>query len=671
MHPVSRRSFLRISAIGAVTATVTSCTQPSPTVAPTSAPATTVPAATSVPGATQAAPTAEAPETYQEAPALAELVRTGKLPPIEQRLPVTPFVVGPGVLMTEQQLPNWTPGKYGGTIRSAHASPNWAPDIYVMANEPLLCSPDLSSDAIRGNVAESFKVENDSKDFTFVLRKGLKWSDGEPVTTEDVRFTYEDILLNEQVTPAFPAKLRTGNSPSGEPGKLEIIDDLTFKIGFAEPYGGFLTLITIHNWVSHTEILRPAHYLKKFHQKYTGLDAMADELKELNLTDEWWQLLMRKDCRNEITNPACAPYPTLSPWVPVDTGDAAVLTFERNPYYFKVDTQGQQLPYVDRLISVQCQDAEVVNLKLLAGDVDFLRESATLVKVPLYKENQAKLGLEVALLDQHADPIGLCINQTYDDPEWRTMAQDLRFRQAISRGIDRQEIIDSVEFGFASLPVEINGEENCAYDPQAANQLLDAIGMANRDAEGYRLTPGGKPFTLLIEHCAYLTDWTPAGELVTAHLKEIGIRAQVNVTAIGLHFERWATNEIMARLWLSEASVGPVWVGELATTLMDQAGLLWGLWRTSGGQQGEEPPDWAKQVIDLEKRRTAAIPGSPEHEQLVQAIYQWNRDNLPYLSCGAATKAPLVFSNKLANIATEGGHTIGANFAGEQIFYQY
>ena len=349
-----------------------------------------------------------------EAPVLAEMVAAGELPPLEERLPVEPFVVGPGVLMSEENLPDWEPGQYGGTLRSAHFRPDWNPDIFVMINEPLLSAPDLGVDNIRGNVLRDFEVSDDNTEFTFYMREGMKWSDGHPLTTEDVRFVYEDIYLNENLTPSFPRRFRTGYSASGEPMTLEIIDDYTFKITYPEPYGGFLRNLVIEGWNGYTELIRPSHYLQQFHADYTDIADLQPLLEEMNLTDEWWQLFISKDCLSwDVNEPMCLNTPRLGPWLLVESDEPGLLQFERNPYYHKVDTEGKQLPYIDRLVSVLTEDIEMLNVNIFAGDVDFMRESTGLVKVPLYKENEAAGGFTTVLLDMHVDSSNLFINQTF------------------------------------------------------------------------------------------------------------------------------------------------------------------------------------------------------------------------------------------------------------------
>ena len=455
-----------------------------------------------------------------EAPMLAERVAAGELPPLEERLPAEPFVVGPGVLMSEEDLPDWEPGEYGGVLRSAHFRPDWNPDIFVMINEPLLSAPGLGVDGIRGNVLKDYEVNEDNTEFIFHMREGMKWSDGEPVTTEDVRFVYEDIYLNENLTPSFPRRFRTGYSAAGEPMELEVIDDYTFKVTYPEPYGGFLRNLVIEGWNGYTELIRPAHYLKQFHADYTDVAELQPMLEEMGLTDEWWQLFTAKDCLSwDVNEPMCLNTPRLGPWLLVENDTPGLLKFERNPYYHKVDTEGKQLPYIDELLSVLTEDVEMLNLNIFTGDVDFMRESTGLVKVPLYKENEEKGGFITVLLDMHVDSSNLFINQTFDDPVWREVVQDIRFRQAVSLAVDREEMIESLYYGFASLPEVSVPEDLIARDLDRANALLDEMGLDQRDDDGWRLGPDGERFEFLIETGAHAADLAPAAELAGEYLE--------------------------------------------------------------------------------------------------------------------------------------------------------
>jgi len=596
---------------------------------------------------------------FNEAPMLAELVKAGKLPPVEERLPENPFVVGPGVLIPRKDLPDWKVGKYGGTIRTAHSVADWAPDVFVMNNEPLLCAPGIGTQGIRGNIVESFDVK-ENRIFTFKLRKGLKWSDGHPVTTEDIRFTYEDVLLNEKLTPVFPARFRVGYSIKGEPMKLEILDEYTFRVIFPKPYGGFLRNLTIESWVGYTELLKPAHYLKQFHIKYTPMEKLKPLLEKEGFKDEWWQLFHLKDFTNwEQTQAKSIGFPRLTPWLLVKAA-GGVYEYERNPYYFKVDTAGNQLPYIDRIVSTQVQDVEMVNMRVLTGDVDFLRESTALVKVPLYKQAEEKAGIRVVLLDMHVDSSALSINLTYKDPVWRKIVGDVRFRKAVSLAINRKEIIDSIYYGYASLPETVPS----AYNVAEANKLLDQVGLSKKDSEGFRLRPDGKRFEILIECGAHAPDLMPVGELITEHLKSVGIKATLKRIDPQLYGQRWAANEMQAGvMWCHDQGWNNGWTSGAIRA------PEWTRWYNTDGKEGEEPPAWAKKAWELDKKRWESVTGSDEYNRLWREGLAWHKQYLPLITIVEKVKYPMIVSARMGNIPRS-GFAIAANFSAEQFFYE-
>jgi peptide/nickel transport system substrate-binding protein len=638
------------------------CGAEEPAAAPV-APAADQPAA-----AAPAAPAeVAAPSQYQEAPVLAAKVAAGELPPVEERLPQEPFVVGPGVLLSTESLPNWEPGQYGGTLRSAHFRPDWNPDIFVMINEPLLSAPDLGVDGIRGNVLKDFEVNEDNTEFIFYMREGMKWSDGEPVTTEDVRFVYEDVYLNEKLSPTFPRRFRTGFAATGEPMSLEVIDDYTFKITYPEPYGGFLRNLVIEGWNGYTELIRPAHYLKQFHINYTTLEELEPLLREQNLTDEWWQVLTAKTCQSwDVNQPRCIDTPRLGPWLLIPSNEPGLLTFERNPYYHKVDTEGKQLPYIDRLLSVLTEDIEMLNVNIFAGNVDFMRESTGLVKVPLYKENEERGGFTTVLLDMHVDSSNVFINQTFDDPVWREVVRDIRFRQAVSLAMDREEMIESLYYGFASMPERSVGADLYTRDLDRANALLDEMGLDQRDGEGFRLGPDGNRFTILLETGAQAVDLAPAAELIGEYMGEVGLNVQVKTIDPTLHGQRNNANELTAwTMWSHDANGDD----QYTSGTIGNAGRAWWIYSQSNGAEGEELPEWVQEAFDLDKTRWGVVPGTDEYNQLKEQGYQWHRENLPMITVVEQVKYPLIISARMGNVASA-GYAIAQNFAGEQFFYR-
>lgn len=627
-------------------------------------------AATEAPKEEAAAPAeAVAADGSLEAPMLAAKVAAGELAPLAERLPAEPKVIGPGVLLSEESLPDWTPGQYkdGSVIRTAHSVADWAPDVFVMLNEPALSAPDLGVQNIQGNVLKSFEVSDDNTIFTFHMRQGLKWSDGEPVTTEDVRFTWENIYGNEKLTPAgLKARFRVGNDPKGEPGVLEIIDDYTFKITYPSPYGSFLRNLVIEGWNGYTELINPAHVLKKWHTDFTPIEELTEELTKNNLTEEWWTLFGQKWCQNwDVTRERCIGYPTVNPWVLQASDSPATKIFERNPYYFKVDTEGKQLPYIDKIVSQQVEDVEAVNLKVLTGEVDFLRESTGLVKVPLYKENEEKGGFNTVLLDMHVDSSTIFLNQTFDNPVWQQLSQDVRFRKALSHAINRDEIIESIYYGFAGYPLKSVGEENSTYDVEQANALLDELGMTERDGDGFRLGPDGEPFSMLVEHGAHAPDLEPIAELLAEQMKDVGINFQIKRIDSQLWGQRNTANELQATVFWAHDQNGD------NDRLMGNLGLFgrqWNTWYTTGGTEGVEPPAWVMEALDRNKARWEAVAGEEEYNALAEEGYAWQQANIPQITIVENVKYPMIANKNLRNVPSA-GYAIACNFAGEQLWY--
>jgi peptide/nickel transport system substrate-binding protein len=633
---------------------LTACAQPSAP-APAAEPAAPAQEATALPAA----------EGVTEAPMLAEMVASGALPPLEERLPKDPFVVGPGVIVAENELTDWTPGLYGGTLNFGHEGSDWNPDVFIMMNEHLLMAPGISVEPIRPNVIKDFTVEDDNKRFTFYLREGLRWSDGEPVTTEDVRFVYEDIYLNEQLTPNFPARFRAGGRPDGDIMQLEIIDDYTFVISFSEPYGGLLRELSIKGWQGYSDLLRPAHHLKQFHVDYTSMEDLRPLLDEMNLEEEWWQLFTNRTCQNwDVTRLRCQEYPGLYPWIAKDAGEPGILLFERNPYYFKVDTEGKQLPYIDRLVSVLVQGTDMINIRVFSGDIDFVREDTALVKLPLYKEYEAQGNFRSILLDSHVDPTALFINHTHPDPTWRLVTGDLRFRQAVNMAIDREEIIQNIYYELATLPELIPNEKNL----EKANQLLDEMGMDQRDADGFRMAPNGDPFEILMEVADHAPDIIPVAELLVEHLGDVGIKVNLKVQDGSLLGQRQTANELYATVFWT---VQPMWKNGTWTDYLptNTWGRQWVIWYNTNGTEGEEPPDPVKRLYELQSGRVQTTPGSDLDETLAEEIYQIHYDNLYIFALVENVNYALIVDADLGNVQSD-GQAIGANNSGEQFYFK-
>jgi len=608
-----------------------------------------------------------AQKKYNEAPMLAELVKAGKLPPVEERLPKEPYVVGPGVLIPKEDLPDWKVGQYGGTMKMVHPWTKWCGDTYIMTRESLLMAPGLSTEGIRGNILRDFKVSKDKKTFTFYMREGLKWSDGYPVTTEDVLFAYEDVLLNEKITPVFPAWLRAGGSPDGKPMKLEVLDKYTFRVSFAEPYGKFLVKLAINSWPGYGNFIRPKHYLKQFHIKYTPLEKLEPLIKKEGLGEkEWWNLFNRENFGDfpSPDEPKNIGFPFLTPWIPVRC-EKGVTIYERNPYYFKVDTAGNQLPYIDSIRQELVQDVQMVTMKTITGEVNFSREKASLADLPLYKKNVEKGGYQIVLLDNHVSPVDVLINLTYEDPGWRKLVKDIRFRKALSLGINRQEIIDTIFYGFASLPTIMPGE----YDLKEANRLLDEVGLKKRSSEGWRLRPDGKPLEIFFEICPHWAEIVPTAQLVMEHWKKLGIKTSMKTVDSSLWFQDLAVNKVMAIVINTSPMLWRNFVWPDYAGWGDYTAPLWAKWYLTGGKAGEEPWPDMKRLHSLDYQLTKAVPGTPEDKRITDELLSLVHKSYFYFNTVGDNKLPLIVSARLENIP-QSGFGIAANYSAEQFFFK-
>jgi peptide/nickel transport system substrate-binding protein len=604
----------------------------------------------------------------RQSPVFQDLVKAGTLPPLEDRLPVSPKVVREGIELPKNDI-DLQIGQFGGTMRTLQPGPNSNALLFISNNEPLVNAPGVGvrePGVIWPNVFKDFKVSSDEKVFTFYMREGMKWSDGEPVTSEDFVFTYEDVLLDDKVTPAFPQWLKSANKAAGEPMKLEAVDTYTIRVTFGEPYGGFLTNLALVSWRGNTELLKPKHYLTQFHVKYTKLEDLEPAIQQAGLAKgEWWALFTQMDIeRVELTSPTAVGFPVLYPWMMVNASPTA-LSYERNPYYWKVDTEGNQLPYIDNVRSEVVQDVQVIGLKVLGGEADFMSYGAggiSLANLALLKENEAKGGYKVVLLGVHNTPTNVILNLTNADPVWQQVLDDVRFRQALNMGINRQEVIDTVYYGFADLPTQVPSE----YDPEQANQILDEIGLDKRDADGFRLGSDGKVFEIPFEVAKDADDIVPATELVVEYWNTLGIKTTMKVIESGLLGQRRSANELKANvIWNATLTMWwQIW-GMLTSVGW---GITWDQWFNSGGEAGEEPPAEAKQFVDLINQSVAVNPESPERQQIIDEYLAILREQLYCMPTAINVKAPLVVNKNMGNIAHD-GFAIASYYASELFYY--
>ena len=596
-----------------------------------------------------------------EDPLVAE-VEAGNLPPLAERLPNNPLVVGPGLLMAEVDLPDWEPGQHGGTLRTAFTSAfGFSGEMYVMNLEPIIAAPDIDVEGFYGNVAESFAVNDDATVFTFTLREGIKWSDGTPVTTTDVAFVFNDLYNNAEYG-AFPNKFK---SASGTPAQLNVVDDYTFSLSFDVPSGGILRDLAITGWTSYNDLMKPLHYLSPYHPSYADADEFAAKLAAEGRNAEEWPILFNgADCpRSHMMREKCIGFPQLSPWLVSELSESGTI-MRRNPYYWKVDTEGKQLPYLDSLVAQVFGDGEMVNLGAIAGEIDFLY-GTQYSNFPLYKENEESGNYVTIPLILHADPTALYIQTCNNDQAFAAVAGDVRFRRALSHAIDREEIIDVIYLGLGSIPTWIPAE----FDPDLANELLDEMGMDQRDGDGYRMSPAGEPFTLYIEVAPVRPDMIPTGELIVDHLDTfLELRAELRQEDPNVKNQRIASNETQASIhWIQTYQWRPGMNQEYAGS--SQWCASWRGWLDSGGASGTEPPDEVKRLYEILVARKATLPYSDEDLALVEELFALHYENVWILPMIENVLRPTIFNADFGNIAS-GGTQMGASRAGEQYFYR-
>ncbi len=455
---------------------------------------------------------------YNEAPMLKEQVQSGLLPPVEERLPENPLVITP---LREV-------GKYGGTWVRWTTSRDWGYIRMLMyGHSPIRWVDDGLG--IEPNWIESWEANDTATVWTMKIRKGTRWSDGHPLTTEDFMFWWNDMVLSLEMSDAVPDIFISG----GETAKIVALDDYTLQITYKEAAPLLPERLCMWPNAGHGErMIVPAHYLKQFHPDYS--DAENFEVFEEKM--EWW------------FNPEA---PVLSEWMPVEHQPARKLVLQRNPYYYAVDTAGNQLPYIDTIEVNYVEDDEVVKLKLLNGEADMqVRPYVAMSDLAMLKKGEDNGGYNVYLWDSGSGtgPI-FYHNWNHPEPEKRDLYRTPEFRRALSLAINRGRMQKMLFFNlgeittgtFSPKAVEFHRTEEgkdlykewrdmyVEYAPDRAKQMLDSIGVVDKDNDGWRDLPSGKPLLVRIDRDANAnkTD-VQANEMVKADWEAIGIRTILN-----------------------------------------------------------------------------------------------------------------------------------------------
>lgn len=594
-------------------------------------------------------------QAANEAPALAAMVADGGLPVLSERLPVNPFVVEP--------LDDV--GRYGGTWRFGDA--RGADEAYLnfVAYEGITrLTPDGS---VIPNLVESIEASADATSYTLTLREGMRWSDGAPLTADDFMFWYESVLIDTRITPTPPEWISVG----GEVGVFTSGGPYSVTITFNQPNALFQ--LQAARWNS-VDVPMPAHYMQTYHVDHADAAELEAAIAAAGLSTwtELWELR-----QNALLNP---DRPVLRPWVLVEPFGEGLdrVVYERNPYYWKVDPQGNQLPYIDRVEIQLVQDAQVLNLMALDGAFDWqLKDVAPLDQLSMFHENEERGGYRLIEVSSPVSAFAAYyLNLSHGDAFLNDLFHQADFRKALSHAIDRQTIVDLVHFGlttprqpspFETTPFYDEKLTNAAiaFDPDLANAMLDELGLTEKNGDGIRLRPDGEPIRLVIQAPAGRQNRIDASEQVAGYWTDVGIQTTVTVQSRELHQERRLARDFDVWLWsalggttnhvlFDPGTYLPYSLDTNSTWAMDYAE-----WRVSGGESGREPEGDMRRAMELFD--DVLVTGDPDRQaELMREIIAIAADNLWVI--GIAPRPPefAVANTALRNIPVAFGDSLEA-----------
>lgn len=586
-------------------------------------------------------PKANAPDG-KESPMLAEQVEAGKLPPVEQRLPEKPAELEP-----YEEL-----GKYGGTLRQTSPDRVSSPfSAGIVEWDPVSLEPIPA-------VAEDVEVSDDGTVFTIHLRSGLKWSDGKDFTADDVLFALNDVNLNTTLAPVMPDWL----SDDGKPVKVTKVDDVTVELEFATAQALFLRIAAF----SHGSFFFPKHYLSQFHGDYAKKSTLAKAVKDAGF-ETWDQLFNAKASLWDNVD-----LPVMNPWKveePVDASGGGHVVLTRNPYYWKVDSEGRQLPYIDHF-TVDIMNEELGALRAADGGIDLQATRISYKNVPVLTRSAEEKGYEVLHWKGTAVWISMYLNQSAKDPAIRSLMQNIDFRAALSHAIDRDEMNETLYAGQGgtlqpvAVPedpyfVEGSGKTFTSYEPDKANALLDGVGMSKRDSDGFRLRPDGKELNLLIKTFEHETgvNAVDAYQMVKQYWEKVGVRTTVKVLEASL----WSTDVQNGDADIAGYTVaGIFWDIDnswyVPTHKYTYWAPLYGLWYETGGEQGEEPPPDLRRLQELYDEMTLEMDEGKRLE-LGQEILKAHDENVWIIGTVTIPFWPVIASADMVNVRDDAVET--------------
>jgi len=582
---------------------------------------------------------------YVEPPALLPDVVAGRLPPVDKRLQEKPLVVAPEA--------GAHAGRYGGTLTTL-AGRTRDTRLFTVYGYARLVGYDRNL-AIVPDVLDSLDVK-EGRIFTLTLRRGHRWSDGHPFTSEDFRYYWEDVANNRELSPSGPPR---DLIVDGEPPKFEVLDERSVRYTWTKPNPHFLPRLA---GASPLFIFRPAHYLRQFHKKYNPKVAKAEA--EGTARRRWSAVHNRMDNSYESDNP---DLPTLQPWHNTTKPPADRFVAVRNPYFHRVDSDGRQLPYIDRLV-LSIADPKLIPAKAGSGDTDLQARDLNFNNYTFLKQGEGVNGYRTRLWrTARGSQIALFPNLNVNDPAWRKVLRDVRFRRALSLAIDRSLVNQVLYFGLA---IEANDTvlegsplyrpeyrtEWARYDKKMANRLLDEMGL-KRGLDGIRHLPDGRNIEIIVETAGESTEQTDVLELIRETWREVGIRL----------FSKPSQREAFRNRIFAGETVMSVWSGlenglptpdsspdELAPT--SQLQLQWpkfGQYYETGGKTGEAPDMPEVRRLAQLYRDWAAAKTRDEREQAWHTMLAIHADQQFMIGVVSGVPQPVVVRDGLMNVPAQ------------------
>ncbi len=551
--------------------------------------------------------------TYNEAPELAAMVQQGELPPVAERISAEPLVID-GVEGV---------GNYGGTWRMGLRGGNdGALLLRTVGYEGLVrWNPEWTG--VVPNVASSWDINEEGTEFTFYLREGMMWSDGVPFTANDIVFWWESSMTNTDVSPTPPSWMVSG----GEPGTVEAVDDYTIKFTFAAPNGLFMQRLATPDGTGMMDY--PAHAIQQYHPEYNpdGYEAFVEEAGLDNWVDLWdtirdeWQFVK----------------PTINAWVLDNAMDgvATQVTLSRNPYYWKVDSAGNQYPYFDKVQLDYGEDTETLVLRTLNGEIDMMdRHIATNANKAVFFDNMEAGGYEFfETVPSSMNVMIIALNLTTEETALNEVFNNKDFRIGLSYAINRSELNELIFIGqgepyqAAPRPTSPFYNEQLArqyteYNLDLANEHLDMAGYTERDGDGFRLGPDGNRITFTIDVHTVNTDGIDMLELISQYWTEVGIDMRPNVIDRSIFYDRKDANQQQANVWGGDGGLDVILEPRWYFPYSNESNFapLWRYWY-QGDARGVQPPEAPQRQMDLYNE--IKVTADPERQnELMEEILQ-------------------------------------------------